>query len=273
MTPQQDLPQNLRQNLISALIPEAGEPPDPVRSAQKHLRRPLPKRFYTLASVGESAGGFALLLDGRPARTPAGTPFLVPTRATAQLAAGEWQAAGTHIDPAGMPVTRIINVGLCGVAREIAAVQAEVVKFAASDLVCYRAGEPASLVAAQSAAWDPVIAFAREALGARLVLAQGVVFAAQPAPALAAITRAVSAFATPLPLACLHVMTTLSGSALLALGLAQGRFDPAAAWAAAHVDEDFQIRAWGTDEEALSRRALRWQDFAAAATLLRSLTL
>lgn len=260
-----------RQDLTSALAPSPGEGIDPVRLVQKHMQRPLPKRFYKNASVGDVAGGFALLLDGRPARTPGKNPLLLPARAAAELVAAEWQAAVEHIDPAKMPVTRIVNAALDRVAREMAAVQAEIVKYAGSDLVCYRAGEPVSLSAAQSAAWDPVIAFANEALGARLILAQGVVFAAQPDHAAEAITAAMRAFDKPLPLACLQVMTTLSGSALLALSVAYERFTPEAAWSAAHVDEDFQIRAWGADDEADTRRALRWRDFAAAATLLRSL--
>ena len=261
-----------REDLISAAAASPGERLDPKRLVQKHMQRVLPKRFYREASIGEAAGGFALLLDGRPAHTPGKHPIVLPTRAAAELVAAEWRAAVEHIDPGKMPVTRIVHSALDGVAREMAAVQAEIVKYAGSDLVCYRAGEPASLVAAQGAAWDPVIAFAREALGARLTLAQGVVFAAQPDHALNAIEAAVRGFDTPLPLACLHVATTLAGSALLALSVAHGRFTAEAAWAAAHVDEDFQIRAWGADAEAETRRALRWRDFAAAATLSGSLT-
>lgn len=259
-----------RADLLSALLPEAGGYIDPVRSARKQLQRHLPKRFYRTAAAGAAAGGFALLLDGRPARTPGKQALVLPTLAAAEMVAAEWQAAAEVIDPAKMPATRIVYAALDGVAREMAAVQAEVVKYAGSDLVCYRAGAPDSLAAEQNRAWDPVLAFAREALDAPLALAQGLVFAAQPAAALAAIAGAVGKFAAPLPLACLHAMTTLTGSALLALAVAHGRFNADAAWAAAHVDEDFQIRAWGADKDAETRRALRWLDFAAAAELLRN---
>ena len=245
---------------------------DPGRAARQNMRRALPKRFYQTVSLGETAGGYALLLDGRPARTPGKNLLALPTRAAAASLAAEWQSAGEHIDPARMPVTRILNAALDGVAGEIAAVQDEIIKYAGSDLVCYRAGAPAALVAAQSAAWDPVIAFAREVLGARLVLAEGVVFVGQPPPAMAALSATVRVFAEPVPLACLHVLTTLAGSALLALSVAHRRFSVEAAWAAAHIDEDFQARAWGADTEAQTRRALRWLDFSTAATLFRSLT-
>ena len=266
-------------DLFSALAPSRGEARDPKpaardpeRMVRQNMRRAPPKRFYQTASVGETTGGYALLLDRRPARTPGKNLLALPTRAAAERLAAEWQAAGEFIDPATMPVTRILNAALDGVAREIAAVQDEIIKYAGSDLVCYRAGAPAALVAAQTAAWDPVINFACEVFGAQLVLAEGVVFVGQPPPALAALSAAVRAFAEPVPLACLHVLTTLAGSALLALSVAHRRFTVEAAWAAAHVDEDFQARAWGADAEAQTRRTSRWLDFSAAATLLGSLS-
>ena len=261
----------MRDDLIATFAPAAGERTDPVGRVQRDLARPLPRRFYKAVTVGEGAEGFALLLDGRPACTPGKTILRLPTRAAADLIAQEWDAMGSHIEPVKMPATRIVNSALDGVAREIAAVQADIVKYAGSDLVCYRAGAPAALASEQSAAWDPVLAFARDHLGARFLLAEGVVHVAQPAPAIAAVARAVARFDAAVPLACLHVMTTLTGSALLALGHALGHFTVEQTWTAAHVDEDFQSRAWGRDEEAEARRAARWTDMNAAAGLLRSL--
>jgi chaperone required for assembly of F1-ATPase len=139
-------------------------------------------------------------------------------------------------------------------------------------MLCYRAGEPASLAAAQSAAWDPPLAFARDKLGARLVLAEGVKFASQPPESIRALASAVRAHVgegpgAPLRLAALHVMTTLTGSLVLALAKALKEIGLAEAWAAAHIDEDFQMRTWGDDAEALARRAERFKEMAAAAFL------
>jgi chaperone required for assembly of F1-ATPase len=126
-------------------------------------------------------------------------------------------------------------------------------------------------VAAQAAAWDPVLAWAREELGAFFLLAEGVVFVEQPAEATAGVRAAVERITDPAALACLHVMTTLTGSVLLALAVARGRLDAASAWTAANVDEDYQMQAWGSDTEALERRARRWLEMEAAARLSRSL--
>ena len=235
---------------------------------------PKPKRFYTKASVEQRADAFALSLDGRGAKTPAKRPLALPSRPAAEALAEEWDAQVEWIDPARMPLTRMCNTAIDGVAEQMAAVADEVKTYLASDLLAYRAGDPAPLAAAQAEAWDPVLDWAREVFGARFVLAEGVTFVAQPPAALAAMGAVVDATVgqgagAPFRLAALDVMTTLTGSALLALAVMHGRLAPEEAWAAAHVDELFQEARWGSDAEALERRQRRWADMRAAATLGR----
>jgi chaperone required for assembly of F1-ATPase len=248
-----------------------GAPLDPVALARRDLGKALPRRFYKEAGIAERDGAFTVVLDGRPALTPARARLALPTRRAGEAVAAEWAAQGEMIDPANMPMTRIVNAALDGVALRAEAVQANIVKYAGSDLLCYRAREPEALVGAEQAAWDPVLAWAKSAHGIDLRLAEGIVFAAQPEEALAAAARLVEAVLAPLPLACLHVMTDLTGSALLALAVAHGRLNVAEAWAAAHVDEDFEIAAWGADPQATQRRAEREGDMRAAARLLELL--
>ena len=242
-----------------------------VRDASKQT---LPKRFYKIVSVEAKDDGFAILLDGRAVRTPKQAVLTLPTRAAADLVAAEWDAQADTIDRATMPTTRLVNAARDGVATDITATADEIVKYAGSDLLCYRAAEPPTLVAAQSALWDPVLAWARDALGARLVLAEGVIFATQPPEAIAAIDAAVvQIVAVPnaaLRIAALNVLTTLTGSALLALAIDAQALSPDAGWAAAHVDEDEQMRVWGFDAEALRRRVKRRAEFDAACGLLEA---
>lgn len=240
---------------------------DPVALARRDLQKALRKRFYREAAVAGCDGAFVVALDGRPALTPARVRLALPTRPAAEAVAAEWAVQGEQVDPTRMPMTRIVNAALDGVGREAEAVRTDIVRYAASDLLCYRAAEPEALAAAERATWDPVLAWAEESLGVKLKLATGVVHVAQPEAALAAAAEAVRAVAVPLPLACLHVMTTLTGSALLALALAHRRLTVAEAWAAAHVDEDFEIAAWGEDAPAMARRAAREADMRAAACL------
>lgn len=248
-------------------LPPADAPPDPVAMARRDQQASLPKRFYHQVSVEPRDGQAALLLDGRPAMTPKRRRLAHASAQAMACVAAEWRAQGERIDPSTMPATRLLNVAIDAVADAMGPVADDIVKYAGSDLVCYRAEAPDSLVSAESAAWDPALAYARETLGARFALAGGIVFRPQPAEAVDAVARRVAAIADPLVLAAAHAMTTLTGSALLALAVLDGALSPAAAWAAAHVGEDHQMRLWGTDAEALARRARRWQEMAAAAAL------
>lgn len=257
----------MNDDFLDDLAPRQGEPagrPDPQAAARDAARGPLPRRFYERAGVEPRDGGFALVLDARPARTPGRNPLAAPTRALGEAIAAEWAAQGETIDPGSMPITRIVNSAIDGVAREREAVRAEIAKYAGSDLVCYRAGEPERLVAAQNAAWGPVLAFARESLGARFALAEGVMFVDQPPEAIAAIEARLAREACAFRIAALHVMTTLTGSALIALAAADGALDGEEAWRAAHVDEIAQESVWGEDAQALARRTARKREFDAA---------
>jgi chaperone required for assembly of F1-ATPase len=242
------------------------QPLDPNEAARRSMRPQLRRRFYQTAGVEKQPAGYAVLLDGRPVRTPARRALAAPVEALAQALADEWNAQRKVVDPATMPLTRLANSIIDGVADAVEAVQAEVAKFLASDLICYRAGSPPGLVARQAERWDPLIAWSRDALGARLVLGEGVMFVQQPDDALAAAARAIPS--DPWRLGAVHAITTLTGSALIALALAQGQLSPADAWSAAHVDEDWNITQWGEDAQALERRAAREAEMQAAATVL-----
>jgi chaperone required for assembly of F1-ATPase len=242
-----------------------------VRNAQTNMRAAIIKRNYTAATVGEIEAGFAVLLDGRVARTPAKMQLVAPTRALAAGIAAEWAAQGETIDASAMPLTRLANSALDGVARAPRETATEIANYAGADLVCYRAIEPPALVDRQAEAFDPVLEWAQATLAARFVLAGGVMHVAQPDNALAAVRAAVEAYAEPFALTALHGLTSLSGSALIALMIAGGALAPDAGWRAAHVDEDFQIERWGADVEAEQRRDARWREFAAAAFTLEKL--
>ncbi len=253
--------------LRMAAEPDAPQVVDPHALARRDMQKSFPKRFWKDVAIEARPEGFVVLLDGRPLRTPAKTLVALPTPAAAEMVAQEWRGLGEVVDPSVMPVTRIVNSALDGVAKEMEAVAADLVKYAGSDLLCYRAADPERLVARQIENWNPVLDWMHERFGARFVLAEGVMFQAQPERTLAAVRDEVAKIASPLALASLHVITTLTGSVVLALAVAQGRLAPAEAWAAAHLDEDFQMEVWGEDEEALVRRALRHKDFEAAAAM------
>lgn len=241
-------------------------PLDPMQAARRAVRPHLRRRFYQRAEVEDADGKFRVVLDGRPVKTPARRTLAAPTRVLAQALAAEWEAQRDVIDPAKMPLTRLANTIIDGVTDAPSAVAAEINRYLACDLVFYRAPGPAGLVAWQAEAWDPVLAWVCATLGARFVLAQGIAFVAQPAQALAAAGSAIPT--DPWRLGAMHAVTTLTGSALIAIALSRGALSADAAWAAAHVDEDWNMKFWGRDALALERRAARFAEMQAAATVL-----
>lgn len=245
--------------------------PDPVRRAQNQMRTPAVKRFYTTVEVAKGAEGYEVRLDGKPVRTPARSVMQLPTEAAAGLIAAEFSAQSETIEPVTMPVLRLVNTAIDGVAREPDAVAEDILRFASSDLLLYRADAPDGLVAKQADAWDPILDWARETIGAQLVLATGVVHVEQPREAIGAITIHMRPRREPLRLAALHLMTSITGSALLALAVEAGSLDPEAAWDAAHVDEHWNEQHWGMDSEAIARRNHRKRDFLSAVSLIRTL--
>ncbi len=247
----------------------AGQSPlDPQESARGAMRAPLRKRFYKEAGVSAAEGGFHVTLDGRPIRTPSGRVVVIPVEELAEAVAAEWQAQGETIDPTTMPLTRFANSVVQSVVDRTDLVREDIAKYLQSDLLFYRAGHPEGLVAREAAHWDPVLDWARDTLGAHFILSEGIRHVGQPD---AAVQAARDALPTgPWSVAAAHVVTTLTGSGLLALALVHGTCDPDQVWSAAHVDEDWNVEQWGADEEAMVRRAAKQVDYQAAVRILQA---
>lgn len=244
------------------------EDENPMRRAQAAMRASLPKRFYKEASVGEAGGAYAVLLDGKGAKTPARNTLALPNEALARAVAAEWNAIEGAIDPVRLPLTRLANLAIDAVANAPQPVIDEIVQYAGSDLVFYRADGPEGLVALQNERWNPVLDWAAAHLGARFLLAEGVMHVRQPDEALAAVRDAAERLSKPFALTATASATNIGGSALIALALANGALSGDEAWNAAHVDEQWNISQWGEDDEAQRRLAARHAEFSAAAKML-----
>jgi chaperone required for assembly of F1-ATPase len=236
---------------------------------RRGTRTPRRKRFYAKAGVVETTGGFGVTLDGKPIRTPSGRQVVVPAREIADAIAAEWDAQKELIEPLTMPMTRFANSVVEAVIDQVEAVTEDMAKYFQSDLLFYRAGHPDALVAREAAHWDPVLFWAADTLGAHFILAEGIVHVRQPDAAIAAARAALPT--DPWSISALHVITTLTGSALLALALLHGAVNEDQVWAAAHVDEDWNAEKWGEDEEVAARRATRLVDYRAAANILKAM--
>jgi chaperone required for assembly of F1-ATPase len=228
------------------------------------------KRFYKEVAIRAEAGGFAVLLDGRTIKTPAGSILLAPTRVLGEAIAAEWRVQGETLKPEAMQLTKALNTALDRVTANRAAIVDDLANYAGSDLLCYRAAAPAELVRRQSAAWDRWLEWAAERFGARLAVTTGVTPIAQNGEALARVRAAIAAHDDH-RLVPLHAGVTITGSAVLGLAFAAGMLGADDALAAAEVDSAFQAELWGSDAEAEKGRANRLADLKAAEAYLKLL--
>ncbi|WP_353217883.1 ATP12 family protein [Sandarakinorhabdus sp.] len=229
------------------------------------------KRFWKTASVttGDHDWGhdWGVALDGKPLRTPARAPLAVPTLALADAIAAEWNAQGDIVNPRSLPMTGLANAAIDRVAPDVTGFADGLAVFAENELLAYRAGHPAPLVAQQAAGWDPWLAWAQTRHGLEFTLVTGIIHQPQPPATLARVAAAYRSFDV-FRLAALNPVVTISGSALIGLAVADGAMDAATAWAIGHLDELWQAEQWGKDPLAEAGHAERQADLAAAVRCL-----
>ena len=224
------------------------------------------RKFYETAAVCVLDNGFSILLDGKPLKTPLHSEFILPNAALAEAVSSEWNAQGAKINPASMLLTRFVNSTIDGVAKKMDDVKRDILSYAQTDLLFYRAGEPENLYQRQARGYDPILDWLKTR-GINFSATKGVMPVEQPQASLDAFHQALKVY-SPYQLAGVASIAALTGSACLGLAVAEDYLSAEAAWDAAHIDEDFQIEQWGRDDEALHRRAERWKEMEAAARLL-----
>jgi chaperone required for assembly of F1-ATPase len=235
------------------------------------LRPPFPKKFYTTVTVIAEANQHAIQLDGRGVRTPKKLKLALPSSGLAEAIAAEWRAQTVLIDPTTMPLTKIANTVIDGVIGNESETADEITRFSGSDLLCYRVETPVALAQRQAKVWSSIVEGAERRLAAKFLATTGLMPVTQPVETLAAVAQRLRA-CDAYQLAAAHIVTTLTGSAILALARLDGDISMVDAWHAAHVDEDYQIELWGPDDEATARRAFRWTEIQAADRLLELLS-
>lgn len=240
---------------------------DGIGRAQAPRKAELPKRFYKDVGVSGAPGGFAVTLDGKSPRTPTSKPVIVPQQALAEAMAAEWAEQGTLVDPETMPVTRLVNSAVEAGPESVPLLRAEIVKFCGTDLLLYRADTPRELVAEQERVWDPVlVALARHfEIGFQPTI--GIMHQAQPEPTLQRLAASLDDLGQ-FEAVALVSLTGITGSGLLPIALRENLVDAETIWAAAHVDEDHNVRLWGEITEITERRQKRRRDFDAAIRVL-----
>lgn len=227
-------------------------------------------RFYKDVAVVSQGQGYAVLLDGKPIHTPAGAELKLPTLALAEAVAEEWRSQGEKVRPDTMLLTKLANTAIDRVAVHRLTAISQILSFARSDLLCYRAEAPATLVEMQRHFWDPILDWARERYGANLACGTGIGFIEQSPDSLDALERALDDYDS-FGLAALDAAAALLGSAVVALALAENRLTAEEAFAAGQLDENYQADKWGHDFEADQRRASKLAELVEIARFLQAL--
>lgn len=222
------------------------------------------KRFYKEAGAIDAGDGFTVQLDGKPLLTPGKCALRVPSRALADAVAAEWRGQGIAVSPLTLPLTRLVSTAIDRVPPRRDAVIAEIANYATTDLLCYRVENPPELAERQRQVWQPLLDWAVERHDAALTVTHGITPVPQPPAALAAIERAIAAH-DAMRLVALHLATTSCGSVVIGLALLAERLTSDEAFAAAQLDESYQIERWGEDAEQTQRRAALKEDIALAA--------
>ncbi|MEL7257000.1 MAG: ATP12 family protein [Pseudomonadota bacterium] len=207
------------------------------------------KRFWKSARLAPSGSGYGIQLDGRPVKTPAKSELVVPSEALAQAIALEWEAQGEVVNPLSMPMTRSANAAIDKVTVQHAEVAELVAAYGDTDLLCYRADGPDSLVTRQTETWDPLLDWACERFGARLEPVSGVMHRPQNPEALAILTHNVQEM-DAFTLTAFHELVGLSGSLVIGFATLYDYAEPATLWSWSRIDETWQAEQWGVDDEA-----------------------
>lgn len=228
------------------------------------------KRFYSEASIRRGGGGEEVLLDGKPVKTPARGLLALPSLSLAEAVAAEWNAQGEKLQPLTMPLTGLASAAIDRAAPDKEAFAAALAAYGETDLLCYRAEGPASLVERQARLWDPILAWARRRFDIEFEIVAGIVHRPQPPHTVAQLRHAV-AVRDPFELAALSPLVTIAGSLVIALALAEEAIGLDQAWTAATLDETWQAEQWGEDAEAAARLEARRAEFEAAWRFLRLL--
>lgn len=227
-------------------------------------------RFYRTSSVQAADDGYAVVLDGRPVKTPqTRAPLVVPTPQLAEAAAAEWAAQGETVDPASMPVTAITSTAL-DLDRHRDDLVATIARHAETDPVCYWVTEPTRLREWQQVSWQPLLDWLALSYDARLNVTTGLLPISQPPDATKALGDAVGAM-DRFHLAALSAAVAATTSLVIGLALLDRRLDAESAFTAAELEATYQIEQWGADSEVTDRRARVYADLRAAERVRRGL--
>ncbi|RGP39958.1 ATP synthase mitochondrial F1 complex assembly factor [Altererythrobacter insulae] len=222
------------------------------------------KRFYEKVDVTEVAdGGWQVTLDGRGLKTVKGTPQIVPTRALAQELAREWSDQGEDMEASHFVHRDQTDFAIDIVALDRGAAIDQMIKYAETDTLCYRADPDDALFARQQSKWEPLLAKVEQSHGLKFTRVSGIMHREQPEATMANLRKQLQE-KDAFTLAGMQTMAALSASMCVPLLALEDDAEPISLWRAASLEEEWQADLWGRDPQAEERRAKRQEAFLSA---------
>lgn len=225
------------------------------------------KRFYKNTGVEQAEGGWRAVLDGRPIRTAGGRAQIVPTRALAEALAAEWAGQGETIEPAAFRFRDLADFAIDAITQNREAVVDELVPYADTDTLCYRADPDEALYKRQAQVWEPLLCGFEARLGVRFTRISGIMHKPQPEATLARLREELTA-CSDFELTALKMLSSLAASLVIALEAIRPGADADTLWRASELEADWQVELWGEDWEATELRATRFSAFELAMKLV-----
>ncbi|MDG2474263.1 MAG: ATP12 family protein [Paracoccaceae bacterium] len=228
------------------------------------------RRTWAKTSVESHGSSFVILLDDNYLRTPKQNKVLLPTQKLADKVAQEWQEQKDSVIPSTMPYSRLVNSAIDKVTENFDAIVLDLLSYGDTDLVCYRAESPKDLVLLQQRHWDPILFWAKIELGISLKTTQGITYQSQDPVQRQKLFRQINSYDT-FSLTGFYELVTISGSLLIAFAVHRNHISPESGLDLSFLDEDWQRKRWGEDEESIKNKANKLSEFQTAFNFLNLL--
>ncbi len=211
------------------------------------------RRFYKKIDILQSERCYQVTLDKSPLKTPLKSILQLPTKKLARKIADEWSNIETEIVPEKMPLYSLAVTALDQVSPQKKELSAQMQQYIMNDLLCYRESEDTELRERQNQCWDPWLSWSSFEFEFNLKLGKGVMPVTQEKRNANVLTKEISRM-NIWTFMCFVRVTTLTGSAILALAFIRKRLLPDELFSLSYLDELYQISRWGVDGEATAKQ-------------------
>ena len=212
------------------------------------------KKFWKIVQVKKKLkNSFEILLDKRILKTPMQKDLIFSNYKIAKETALEWDIDEKEINTENMVFYGLISTAIDKISNDKVSYIENVLGFINTDLICYRADGPNELVDLQNNSWNPIISFIKKYIDVELKFFIGVMPSKQSLDIFNRLKTLINSF-SDIEISALHRMTNLTGSIFISICILKGDVLKNEAFELSFLDELYQAKNWGIEEESLDKR-------------------